>query len=127
VVAGFNSRVGFIWDDSTIIRMLKLALSKINTGDPMADYNYTLETAPDAWKDAAAVGAAAHCLSKEAARWAAEEFGYSLNGVSLDVNKAATYQQLASAYQAEFDEWIPNLTANRPCSAGVRQYKFLLG
>lgn len=127
VVADFNSRVGYIWTDATITRMLKLAMSQLNTWNPMNLTEYRIENAPEAWADAAAVGAAAHCLSKEAARWAAEEFGYSLNGISLDINKAASYQSLADSYKSEFQEWAPNLTANRPCVAGLRQARWLLG
>ena len=67
------------------------------------------------------------CLGKESARWAAEESRYSLNGVSLDINKSSLYQGLAESYKAEFQEWAPLLTANRPCSAGLRQSRWLLG
>jgi hypothetical protein len=127
VVAGYSTRVGFIWTDTTIIRMLKLAISKLNTANPMADHGYTLENIHDDWANAAALGAAAFCLSAEAARWTADEFGYSLNGVSLDLQKAAGYQGLAEQYRAELNEWLPNLTANRPVSVGLRQSRWLLG
>jgi hypothetical protein len=127
VVAGFNTRVGYIWTDSTITRMLRLSISQLNTWNPMNWTEYRLENAPDVWADAAAVGAAGHCLGKEAARWAEEEFGYSLNGVSLDINKSATYQSLAESYKSEFQEWAVNLTANRPCSSGLRQNRWILG
>lgn len=127
VVAGFSQRVGYIWTDTTIIRMLRLAISKINTANPLALHGYTLETAPQDWANAAALGAAASCLSAEAARWTADEFGYSLNGVSLDLQKAAGYQGLSEQYRAEFTEWLPNLSANRPFSVGLRQSRWLLG
>jgi hypothetical protein len=126
-VAGFTSRVGFIWTDQTIIRMLQVSISQINVANPMALYNYTLDTILPDWANAAAVGAAAKCLTAEGARWAADEFGYSLNGVSLDLNKSQTYLGLASAYATEFKEWIPALTANRPQSVGLRQNRWLLG
>jgi hypothetical protein len=127
VIAGFNERVGYIWTDRTIIRMLKLAMSKANTANPMNLYDYTIENCPQAWADAISVGAASYCLSKEAARWAEESFSYSLNGISLDLNKASEYQALAGDYRAEFTEWLPNLTANRPACAGLRQQRWLLG
>ena len=125
-VAGFNSRVGFIWLDATIIRMLKLNIQKLNTWNPMSLYSYTVESAPEAWGDAAAVGAAASCLSTEAARWTAEEFQYSLNGVSLDLHKASEYLSIAQSYQTEFTTWAPLLTANRPASVGLRQQRWIL-
>ena len=126
-VAGFSTRVGFIWTDQTIIRLLRLAISKINSANPLASLGFVLENIPDDWGHAAALGAAASCLGAESARWAADEFGYSLNGVSLDINKAATYQSLAQQYSQEFTEWLPSLTANRPFSAGLRQSRWLLG
>lgn len=126
-VAGYTSRVGFIWDDSTIIRMIKLSIAQLNTWNPLNLYNYDINSAPDAWAEAACLGAASKCLSAEGARWAAEEFGYSLNGISLDLNKSATYQNLASAYSQEFLQWAPQITANRPGSVGLRQSRWLLG
>ena len=84
------------------------------------------EAAPDSWGKIACLGAAAKCLSAEGCRWAAEEFGYSLNGVSLDINKAATYMSLADAYKSEFTEIATQAAANRPFSAGLRQQRFLL-
>jgi hypothetical protein len=127
IVAGFTSRVGYIWIDTTIIRMLKIAISQLNTWNPMALYSYTLVTIPVDWAHCAAVGAASKCLMGEAARWAADEFGYSLNGVSLDINKAALYQGLGQSYLAEFEQWAPLITANRPASVGLRQQRWLLG
>jgi hypothetical protein len=127
IVAGFNDRVGFIWTDRTIIRMLRLAIEMANTWNPMNLTDYRVENAPRAWQEAIAVGAAAKCLSKEAARWEADEFDYSLNGVSLSLHKASEYQALAGDYASEFKEWLPNLTANRPCVQGVRQNRWLLG
>jgi hypothetical protein len=107
--------------------MLKLSIAQLNTWNPMNTFNYTLDTMPDNWAEAACLGAAAKCLSAEAARWAAEEFGYSLNGISLDLNKSATYQNLGSAYAAEFQQWAPQISANRPASVGLRQNRWLLG
>lgn len=126
-VAGYTSRVGFIWEDPTIIRMLKMSIAQLNTFNPMNTFNFTIDNIPSTWAEAACLGAAAKCLSAEAARWAAEEFGYSLNGISLDLNKSATYQNLGAAYSQEFATWAPMITANRPASVGLRQSRWLLG
>jgi hypothetical protein len=127
VVAGFTTRVGYIWLDSTILRMLDIAIAKLNTWNPKNLTNYTLDSIPTDWGKCAAVGAAASCLSAEGARWAADEFSYSLNGVSLDINKSSLYLSLAQTYGQEFTEWATPLTAIRPCSAGLRQQRWLLG
>ena len=126
-VAGFSQRVGFIWEDKTIIRFLELALSGLNTGNPMTTYTYTLESAPKDWARVVCVGAASWCLSKEACRWTADEFGYSLNGVSLDLNKAQGYQGLADFYKAEFNEWKVAIVASKAKVVGVAQHRWLLG
>lgn len=125
-VAGFSQRVGFIWTDDTILRMLDLSIAQLNTANPQSLTNYTLANIPDNWAKAACVGAAAHCLGKEATRWAADEFSYSLNGVSLDLNKAQLYQALGADLKAEFKEWATTVSANRPMSVGLRQSKWLL-
>lgn len=127
VVAGYNTRVGYIWTDATIIRLIKLNISKLNTWNKMNLYNYTIETLPPDWANAACLGAAASCLTNEAARWAADEFQYSLNGVSLDLPKTQLYSGLAQSLQAEFAQWAPLITANRPTSSGLRQQRWILG
>ena len=127
VVAGYTTRVGYIWLDPTILRMLDIAIAKLNTWNPKNLTNFTLDTVPTDWGKAAAIGAASSCLSAEGARWAADEFSYSLNGVSLDINKSQLYMSLAQTYQQEFSEWAPLITAIRPYSAGLRQQRWLLG
>jgi hypothetical protein len=127
VVAGYTTRVGYIWLDSTILRMLDIAISKLNTWNTKNLYGWTLDNIPVDWGRCAALGAASSCLLKEGARWAADEFSYSLNGVSLDINKSNLYQSLGQTYQQEFNEWAPLITANRPFSAGLRQQRWLLG
>jgi len=126
VVAGFTSRAGFIWTDATINRMLQLALAQMNMINPLNEYFYTIDSAPDSWGKIACLGAAAKCLSAEGCRWGAEEFSYSLNGVSLDINKASTYMALAEAYKSEFNEIAALAAANRPYSAGLRQQRWLI-
>lgn len=127
IVAGFNDRVGFLFEDKTIIRMLRLTIAKLNTWNPMAETDYTPENAPKAWREAIQIGAAASCLGKEAAIWAVNEFSYSLNGLSLDLHKAQTYQAMASDLRQEFETWAPLITANRPTISGLRQQRWLLG
>lgn len=126
-VAGFTARVGFIWTDATILRMIQMAISQLNWYNTKNIYNFTIDNVPLDWGNIAALRAAALCLSAEGARWAAEGFSYSLNGVSLDLNKADLYRGLADAYNAQFTEMAPLVTANRPFSAGLRQQRWLLG
>jgi hypothetical protein len=127
VVAGYTSRVGYIWLDTTILRMLDINIAKLNYWNPKNITNYTLENIPKDWGQIAAIGASSSCLSAEGARWAADEFSYSLNGVSLDINKSSLYLSLAQSYQQEFETVAPLLTAIRPYSAGLRQQRWLLG
>lgn len=124
-VANFNSRVGFIWEDVSILRMLKIAISRINSANPKTMYNFTLDTLQPPFTECAVLGAAYLCLTAEGCRWTADEFGYSLNGVSLDLQKGQNYLSLATQYKTAFDEWLPVLTEVRPTSAGLRQYRWL--
>lgn len=127
VVSNYTTRVGFIWLDSTILINLGVSISMLNLFNPMNIYNWTLDTIPRDWGNIAALEAASLCLSGESARWAADEFSYSLNGVSLDINKSALYQSLSQTYQQQFNTLAPLVTANRPFSAGLRQQRWLLG
>jgi len=127
VVAGFNTRVGFIWLDTQILMALDQAISMLNLYNPKNIYNWTLDTIPKDWGNIAALGAAGLCLSSEAIRWAGDQFAYSLNGVTLDINKADLYRGLGDAYMQQFNNMAPLVTANRPVSVGLRQQRWLLG
>jgi len=127
VIANYTTRVGFIWLDTTILVNLATSISMLNLYNPMNYYNWNLNTIPYDWGNIAALEAASLCLSGESARWAADEFSYSLNGVSLDINKSALYQSLAQTYNQQFTTLAPLVTANRPFSAGLRQQRWLLG
>lgn len=128
-IANFSNRIGFIWDDTTIIRMLKVAISRINTANPMNWLGLNIDNIGQQqnadYMEAAAMGAAAFCLGAEGCRWVADEFSYSLNGVSLDLQKGNSYLALAANYMTAFEGWLTPLTANRPRSMGVRQYRWL--
>ena len=129
VVANYSARVGFIWEDPTILIFLKAALGIINSANPKNFYGFTLDNittdqgAP--YAACAALGAAWLCLSAEGCRWTADEFGYSLNGVSLDLQKGQNYISLANNYKTAFDAMVVPLTANRPRSMGVRQNRWM--
>ena len=127
VVANYTTRVGFIWLDTTVLVNLAISISMLNLYNPMNYYSWTLDTIPMDWGNIAALEAASLCLSGESARWAADEFSYSLNGVSLDINKSALYSSLSQTYQTQFNTMAPLVTANRPVSAGLRQQRWLLG
>ena len=127
VVAGYSTRVGFIWTDEDILINLDISIGKLNTWNPMNYTGWTLDSIPMDWGKCAAIGAAAFCLLGESARWTADEFSYSLNGVSLDINKSGMYHTLGSTFDQQFNTWAPLLTANRPYSAGLRQNRWLLG
>jgi hypothetical protein len=127
VVAGYNTRVGYIWLDASILMHLDTAISMLNWYNPMNITSYTLDTIPLDWGRIAAIGAAGFCLKMEANRWGADQFNYSLNGVSLDINKADLYNGLGESYLTQFNTMAPLLTANRPMSVGLRQQRWLLG
>jgi hypothetical protein len=127
IVAGYTSRVGYIWTDAQILRMINTAISMLNWYNTKNIYNFNIDSVPVDWGNIAALKAAALCLSAEAARWAADGFNFSLNGISLDLNKADLYRGLADGYNAQFTEMAPLVTANRPASVGLRQQRWLLG
>lgn len=127
VVAGYTSRVGFIWTDEDILWNFEQAISEMNIWNEKTFYNYTLDTIPIDWSRVASVGAAAWCLLGESTRWAADEFGFSLNGISMDLHKKDTYLSLGTTFRQQFETIATKATAIRPFSAGLRQQRWLLG
>ncbi len=60
--------------------------------------------------------------------WIQDEFGYSLNGISLDLSKSEKYRSMLDSSIEWFRNELENLQTNRSHQiAGLRQARFSVG
>ena len=93
---------GYIWEDEELYEYLLMSVDDFNTAPPVT--GITIDTIPDRWRTAVLIRAASFACFAIAMNWVADEFSYSVSGVSLDIQKSQSYQAMKDAFIAEYDK-----------------------
>jgi hypothetical protein len=123
-VNAFTKRVGFIWEDYELADYLDMSLGSINLSAPATEW--APESLPKAWETILLYGAAQHALFAITTNWIADEFGYSISGINLDLQKSAKYQSMADAMATQFDKQLDKAKATLKFMTGLRQAKYAI-
>jgi len=105
VVGCFNQVFGFIWTDEELLEFLKIALDKWNMFPPETEELCTLDlicSRKPAWRTAILWGAIVNAALALAFNWTADEFDYSIGGISLNIDKSSKYLQLKENAEQQF-------------------------
>jgi len=124
-LAGFTERFGFIWQDEELLAHLEIGVSDINLRPP--ETNWNLENAPSAILALLLVSTARYALSSLETMWIGEDFSYSINGVSLDLDKAAKYAAQRDYYENTFQQMVERYKASLHFIRGLRQPRYAVG
>jgi hypothetical protein len=101
----FTRVFGYLWEDYELLEFLRVSLDAINTKPPMTFYR-TLDdliSRNRPWRAVLLEGAMIHAITAVSMNWIADEFDYSIGGVSLSIDKSGKYQSMASDIQARFE------------------------
>lgn len=125
----FTKVFGYIWEDCELLEFLKVSNDSINMYAPQTFYD-TLDKLISQhrnWRTLLFTGAMVHSINALALNWVADEFNYSIGGVSLDVEKSSKYQSIASDAQSRFAEQVVAAKATVLVIRGLRQSRFGVG
>lgn len=127
-----NRVFGYIWEDSELLEFLKIALDIVNMYPPRTFYSTldVLLTENRGWRALVLTGAMYYALVAVATNWVADEFGYSIGGVSLDLEKSSKYQSMADGINSNFKEMLSADTgakATIKVIRGLQQSRFGVG
>lgn len=125
----FNRVFGYIWEDAELLEFLKVAADTINLAPPATNY-YTIDQmmmARRAWRSLLLNGGVIYATQALAINWVSEEFGYSISGVSLDIEKSSKYQSLMNDAQARFDNSLEQAKQTVIHFLGLKQPKYGMG
>lgn len=104
-----NNRVfGYIWEDAELLEFLKIALDITNMYPPRTFYtslDNLISTNPG-WRALVLTGGMAYATQALSLNWIADEFSYSIGGVSLDIDKSSKYQSMADALDTKFKDML---------------------
>lgn len=125
----FTRVFGFIWQDAELLEYLRTSLDRINMYPPLTFYG-TLDqliAQMRPWRSVLLEGAMVYALTALATNWVAEEFEYSIGGVSLSIQKSSSYESLANDIQGRFTDDVTAAKETVKIIRGLRQSRFGIG
>jgi hypothetical protein len=128
-VQQFNKVFGFIWEDDELKEYIERAMDQITAAPPRTPFSNCDQfvTCRPEWRTLLLNGAMMHALFAVMLNWIADEFDYSIGGVSLTIEKSSKYE---SAYNAVKDNWTEQLERAKQTVkiiAGLQQPRYGIG
>ena len=127
-----NRVFGYIWEDAELLEYLRVSLDIVNMYPPRTFYA-TLDQLMQqnaGWRSLILTGAMVYAIQALSLNWVADEFSYSIGGVSLDLDKSAKYQSMAESIDGRFKEMLSADTgakATIKVIRGLQQSKYGIG
>lgn len=126
----YNSVFGYIWQDAELLEYLQTALENWNSFPPATYHLCTLDQVCQsypAWKGGLKWGAIGFAALAAAFNGVADEFGYSIGGISLDIERSSKYQSLADNAQAQLEKLTTAKQQTVHYVRGLKQPRFGTG
>jgi hypothetical protein len=125
----FTRVFGYIWEDCELLEFLRVSNDSINMYPPQTFYQTLdqLMLQHRNWRTLLLTGAMVHAINAISLNWVLEEFGYSIGGVSLDLEKSSKYQSISNDAQTRFQEFVTQAKDTVKVIRGLRQSRYGVG
>jgi len=125
-VNNYTTNHGFIWQDYELLEALQSSIDDINWY--MRNTGFEIGSLPPPLRSTALNGGLVYALQHITMIWIQDEFGYSLNGISLDLKKSDSYKNMLDSAAEWWRSELENLQTHRSHKiAGLRQARFSVG
>jgi len=128
---GQYSRVfGQIWEDAELLEYIERALDWWNMFPPETEELNTvgrLVKYKPVWRTAVLWSALGHACFALMANWTADEFDYSIGGVSLTLEKSSKYEMLKTSSESQFNIATEAKSRTVKIMRGLKQPKYGIG
>lgn len=125
-----NQVFGAIWEDEELLEFLIMALDQWNAMPPeteeLCDLDSMSQRKPS-WKAPILWGAVGTAAMMLAFRWTADEFDYSIGGISLSIDKSSKYQSLKENAEQQFEKLAEAKARTTKYMRGLKQQRFSPG
>jgi hypothetical protein len=128
-VSQFNQVFGFIWEDTDLQEYIQRALDMIIAAPPKTPFtsvDQMVQMHPE-WRTLLLNGAMMHALLGLIINWIADEFDYSIGGVSLTIEKSSKYESAYQALNDQFDKQLDRAKQTVKIIKGLQQPRFGIG
>lgn len=125
----FNRVFGHIWEDAELFEYIERSLDMISATPPRTPFNspeHLVLTRRD-WTTLLLTGAMIYALQALQINWVADEFDYSIGGVSLSLDKSSRYDTLKSGASDLFDKQLERAKGTVKFIKGLQQPKYGTG
>lgn len=125
----FNRVFAYIWEDDELLEYMEQAVYTINSFPPATHYrslDMMVQAKPD-WRPWVMWGAIVHAAMALTLNWIAEEFNYSIGGISLDLEKSSKYEGIKSNAESQFDKMMEAKARTVKIMRGLQQSRYGLG
>jgi hypothetical protein len=129
-VGQFNRVFGQIWEDAELLEYLERALDWWNMMPPETERLSTIDllvSQKRVWRTPVLWGAIVHAATALSFNWVAEEFSYSIGGISLDIEKSSKYESLKQNAEQQLDKAAEAKLTTTKFIKGLQQSKYGLG
>jgi len=130
-IGQYNRIFGQIWEDAELHQYLERGLDWWNMHPPDTCHSLPtlngLCTDRKCWREAVFWAAIHHACFALSLNWIADEFDYSIGGVSLSIEKSSKYQSMADAASAQFDKAAEAKARTVKFIRGLKQPRFGIG
>lgn len=127
-IQGQTQVFGFIWEDEELLEYLTWAVDDFNSRPPVTDLTFSgLWSSERRWRTSILIRAAAFACFAIAMNWVADEFSYSISGVSLDIEKSSKYQAMKDEFINEYDKLVEANKRSVKIIKGLVQPRYGIG
>jgi len=129
-IGKFNRVFGQIWEDEELLVYLQTALTDWNAKPPETESLCTLDALcahKPVWTGYIMTRAMFYALYALAINWVADEFDYSIGGISLNIDKSSKYEQMKQNAKAEWDSHVETKLQTTKLVRGLQQPRFGIG
>lgn len=125
----FNKVFGYIWLDDELDEFLSNGLDMVIAAPPRTPFqnlDQLAQTRPE-WKTLVLTGAMVYALQALQINWIADEFDYSIGGVSLSLDRASKYESAKQGASDQFDKQLEKAKQTVKFIRGLQQPKYGTG
>lgn len=128
-VSQFSRVFGYIWEDAELIEYLDNSMNEVISAPPRTPFmnlDQMIQTKRE-WSTLLLTGAMIYALQAMQINWVADEFDYSIGGVSLALDKSSKYESLKNGASELFDKQLEKAKATVKIIKGLQQPKYGTG
>ncbi len=128
-IGQYNKVFGQIFKDEEIIEFLRFGLDDFNAAPPLTQYSSLdqMMQKKAMYRGAVMWAAIARAALHLTFMWIANEFSYSIGGVSLDIEKSSKYEGLKGNAESQFDKAVEMKMQTEKYILGLGQPRFSPG